>query len=205
MRSRGWLDDTIIAVTSDHGEEFWEYGRWGHGKSLSEEVLHVPLLLHYEHDHRARGGRRISTPGQLVDVLPTLLDLAGVETPEGLDGRSLLSHEQTESRVLFSSLRMDEFDLRSARRHPWKLVWNHEQNRRDLYDLRKPAPERSAIPVGANPETARARKELADSLAKSLAEPAGRTESVAELPHDVEESLRALGYLEAAEDPAGAK
>ncbi len=95
--------DTIVAVTSDHGEELWEYDRRGHGKSLSEEVLRVPLLLHYPRDERATGGRRIAAPSQLIDVLPTLLDLANIDIPEQIDGRSLLSPDQPDSpRVLRS-------------------------------------------------------------------------------------------------------
>jgi len=196
IESRGWLDDTIVAVTSDHGEEFWEYGRRGHGKSLSEEVLHVPLLLYYKGDARATGGKRIATPSQLIDVLPTLLDLANIELPEQLDGRSLLSDEQQKSRVLLSSLQLDDLDLRSARAYPWKLVWDRKRDRRSLYDLRLEEPERVAISLGADEESSKARKRLVERLARSFAEPTGSAESVAELPSDVEAALRALGYLE---------
>jgi arylsulfatase A-like enzyme len=196
IQSRGWLDHTIVAVTSDHGEEFWEYGRRGHGKSLSEEVLHVPLLLHYPGDQRATGGKRIATPGQLIDVLPTLLDLANIESPAQLDGRSLLSNELQKSRVLLSSLQLDDFDLRSARAHPWKLVWDLKRDRRSLYDLRQPEPERVAIPLDADPESSKARKRLVERLARSFADSTGSAESVGELPSDVEAALRALGYLE---------
>ena len=195
IQSRGWLDDTIVVVTSDHGEEFWEYDRRGHGKSLSEEVLRVPLLLHYPRDERATGGRRIAAPSQLIDVLPTLLDLANIDIPEQIDGRSLLSPDQPESRVLLSSLQLDGYDLRAARRHPWKLVWDRKQDRRDLYDLRRADPERIAIAADASPEAASAHKELIYRLAQSFAEPTGSAESVGELPSDVEASLRALGYI----------
>ncbi len=79
--------DLVIVVTSDHGEEFYDHGLFTHHQ-LYDEVMRVPLIL------VARGrippGVRVATPVSLVDVPPTLLALAGVAEPQGLDGRSLL-------------------------------------------------------------------------------------------------------------------
>ena len=82
-------DDTIVVVTSDHGEELFEHGGWKHGRTLYEEQLRVPLLLRWE---GAIGGRRrIAAPVRLLDLAPTLLEAAGIEVPAGsLNGRSFL-------------------------------------------------------------------------------------------------------------------
>jgi arylsulfatase A-like enzyme len=87
LRGRGALDTTLLLLTSDHGEELLDHGRVGHGGTLYDEVLHVPLLI------RPPGGAeasRIAEPVRLLDVLPTLAAAAGVPAPAGLEGRDLL-------------------------------------------------------------------------------------------------------------------
>ncbi len=82
----GLSQEVLLAFTSDHGEEFFDHGRSFHGQSVFGELTHVPLVLW-------QGGklepRRVIETVQTVDVMPTLLDLAGIESPPGIDGRSL--------------------------------------------------------------------------------------------------------------------
>jgi len=83
----GVLDDTIFVVTADHGEEFFEHESVGHGHTLYQELLHVPLIV------RAPGlfpeGKRISAMASLSDVVPTVLDATGNRIPEGVEGAPL--------------------------------------------------------------------------------------------------------------------
>ncbi len=85
LERRGLADDTLVVVTADHGEEFWDHGSVGHGHNLYEELVHVPLIV------RAPGlpPARMDGPVGLVDVVPTVLDALGEPVPEGLSGRSL--------------------------------------------------------------------------------------------------------------------
>ncbi len=81
----GLWETTLVIVTSDHGEEFGEHGRIGHEETLHREALHVPLLV-------AAPGlepRTVETPVGLADLVPTVLELAGVASARTLDGRSL--------------------------------------------------------------------------------------------------------------------
>lgn len=75
----------VVAFTADHGEAFGEHGCWGHGLNLYREALHVPLLL------RGPGvpNKVERGPVQLLDLIPTLLDLAGCPLPNGMVGRTL--------------------------------------------------------------------------------------------------------------------
>jgi len=82
-------DNAIIAVLSDHGEEFWEHGGIGHGHSLHEELLWVPLILRLPGG--ARGGLEMEQPVRLVDLMPTIAELLEIESPEGIDGSSFAS------------------------------------------------------------------------------------------------------------------
>jgi len=86
LRRRNLYDDTIIVVTADHGELFGEHGLATHFKALTEEELHVPLLIRYPPGIPA--GTRVATPVELVDVLPTVLDFVGGGVPP-MDGRNL--------------------------------------------------------------------------------------------------------------------
>jgi arylsulfatase A-like enzyme len=88
LRSLGLDRDVAVVFLSDHGEEFQEHGRMWHGQSVYGEMMHVPLIVRWP--ARLDGGRVVDEPVQLVDVMPTVLDLTGIEHPKGLQGQSLL-------------------------------------------------------------------------------------------------------------------
>jgi arylsulfatase A-like enzyme len=72
---------------SDHGEEFHDHGRMWHGQSVYGEMMHVPLIVRWPGGVRAGGN--VAEPVELVDVMPTLLDLSRLPHPAGLQGQSL--------------------------------------------------------------------------------------------------------------------
>jgi arylsulfatase A-like enzyme len=88
LRALGLDRDIAVAFLADHGEEFQEHGRMWHGQSVYGEMMHVPLVVRWPAGLQA--GRVIDEPVQLVDVMPTLLDLSGIEHPKGIQGQSLL-------------------------------------------------------------------------------------------------------------------
>lgn len=80
-------DPPIVVVTADHGEEIMEHGWIGHTRTLYDELVHVPLVVRIPGGPR---GRVVDRPVSLVDLAPTLADLAGVTfEPSSVDGRSL--------------------------------------------------------------------------------------------------------------------
>lgn len=120
LRDRRLLDDTIVIFTSDHGEEFWEYGRRGHGQALVDTLLQVPLVVRYPGDSRVVAGLRREFAVELVDILPSLLDLAGLAIPEGLDGRTIFNPDrsETESRSTYSEVSIFGQHMSSIREYP---------------------------------------------------------------------------------------
>ncbi len=86
LEASGALANTIVIVTSDHGEEFFEHGNVGHGTTLHREVLSIPLIVHVP----GRPGGRIDAPVGLIDIVPTIAELTGLELAGALDGRSLV-------------------------------------------------------------------------------------------------------------------
>jgi len=102
LARRGLDERTIVVVTADHGDEFFEHGEKGHTHALYEEQLHVPLIVRMP---GLAGGRRVAERVELIDVMPTLLAEAGLAEPPALQGRSLgplLRGEPWEERPAFS-------------------------------------------------------------------------------------------------------
>jgi len=88
LRERGFLDDAVVVVTADHGEEFQEHGARGHGKTLYDEVIRVPLIV------LAPGPPQAGVVEHLVssvDIAPTVLALAGIPIPPSFEGTSFAS------------------------------------------------------------------------------------------------------------------
>lgn len=132
-----WDEDTLVCVISDHGEAFGEHGLVGHGPSLNFSVNRVCFLLAGPGVPAGRHDANVS----LVDVLPTLLELAGLAPPTDLDGRSLLPllrGEAWSERTLFGHRRkrgaeLEQF-LWSAVRGRWKLMVDPTTGEVRLYD-----------------------------------------------------------------------
>ncbi|MEM7204405.1 MAG: sulfatase [Planctomycetota bacterium] len=87
LRDRGALEDTLVIVTSDHGEHFGEHERLGHTNSLYRELLEVPLVIWFP--GHVPAGVRATAPVSLVDLPATVLDLVGLAGSASLPGRSL--------------------------------------------------------------------------------------------------------------------
>lgn len=129
--------NTIVAVTADHGDEFGEHGIRFHARSLYNQVVRIPLIV------RAPGGkpRVVDTPVSLVDVMPTLLDLAGVTGPVGMNGVSLaptIHGEAAPARPILVELLPDaqiKRDMAAVIRAPWKAIWDREANAWSVYNL----------------------------------------------------------------------
>ncbi len=89
LERRGLLENSLIVLTSDHGQMFGEHGKWVHRNSLFEEVLRVPLLFRYS--GVLPQDQALDTAVDHLDVAPTLLEFAGIDIPTQMRGRSLAS------------------------------------------------------------------------------------------------------------------
>jgi len=100
LEDRGDLDETLVVITSDHGDEFFDHGQAGHGWSLYQEQLHVPLILYMEGVFE--GGEVVEHPVHLVDLAPTIARLCGARIPEEWSGVPLGFAPPTTERPLFA-------------------------------------------------------------------------------------------------------
>jgi arylsulfatase A-like enzyme len=184
LRESGSWDDTLVIVTSDHGEQFGEHG-WFLHHTPHEETLRVPLLVKWPGGRRA--GITTTTPSTSLDLAPTLLGHFGAPH-EDLTGRDLARQptERTGRAVMVS--------LGAVRVGDRKLLLSDPP---ELYDLAAdPAERRNLLPAAAaEAETLRAVWERYHQEARRRA---GRVGNVAARPFTAEETeqLRALGYLQ---------
>ena len=143
LREMGLMEGTVVVLTADHGEEFREHGRLGHGKTLFGEVLAVPIILS-GHSAFPAGRRRVHL-ASIVDLAPTLLELAGVEPIEGLQGHSLVAPEDHDERVVFAeSIRFGN-EMRAVRHQRFKLIHSLQGDRRLFFDLEADPHERHLL------------------------------------------------------------
>jgi hypothetical protein len=202
MKERGIFDDTLIIVTSDHGEEFWEYGpyRRGHGHAVTQAQIRVPLIVTFPRSQRVPQGVRERRAVQLVDLVPTVFDLLELPPPSDLDGRSLFAKSDSRlPRPLFTETRL-RHPIHGVIEFPWKLVWNERKDRYALYHLTRPNERGGPVDARAVKGHAAVRKRLEKKLRGHLEaasnRPAAEPVSPDEVSDGVHEALRELGYVE---------
>lgn len=197
LRRQGLYDDTLIILLSDHGEEFFDHGWWQHGKTLYQEQLAVPLVVRFPAGRGA--GDEVEALAQHIDILPTVLDLAGVEWPEDLPGRSLVPRPAGGAPIgapvhAVSYLQLDNRRAESVTTEDAKLILHHYDlgPGRLLFDLVADAAEERNL-YDRRPVLAGFLMSMLDAF--HLAHQRRLTPEEGEFDPELTERLRALGYL----------
>ena len=185
---RGWRD-TIVVLTADHGEEFLDHGGWEHGTNLHDELIRVPLVIQAPNSPAGV----IDAQVQLIDLFPTLLEMAGAPLP-ATSGRALevLWDRRSPSHSAMSEIVGTQSALREER---FKLI-TLASGQVQLFDLARD-PHETLDVAAANPARVNAMRTSLDRMREHALE-AGRgihTEMVPIDP-DVARRLRALGYIQ---------
>ncbi len=215
LRRLGLYDQTMIVITSDHGEEFFEHGGWDHTHGVYDEQIRIPLIVKMPRsDYK---GSRLHPVVRLTDIMPSILDEAGVKyDPETLDGRSLrplLAGKEKGDRVFLAELAENVVDVHIPQRVATnesgrKVILNQPFSKEqmeffrtpplvppavELYDLTADPGERRNL-FGRLEEEALSRALVLRARQVVLQVPArgkGRTRPNKEL----EDQLRSLGYI----------
>lgn len=185
LESRGWLDNAVVIITADHGEELGERGRVTHGYTLYDEVTHVPLIIF---GSGIPANRRIQSVTSSIDLLPTILALAKVPYTLG-QGRNLLELATSAREWVF----MDNIFQTAVRTTRWKLLVTIGKQD-ELFDIVTDPRELNNVASRYPHELALLRKMLGESLeeVKKISPP---TSHARKLDVDMIKRLRALGYI----------
>ena len=207
LDSEGLLENTIIIVTSDHGEEFGEHGSLeGHQWTLYDEVLRVPLIVVFPEStpFPTGGSGRWTQLVQSLDIAPTILDVVGIERPASFEGRSFRALFQNPERWEEASLaQIRRFNQKWSLRTPThKLIFTQDTRTNRFGVPIKPGYE--LFDLVADPGETRdifsEQDSLSVGLARRLRRWAGersRGETVADPQFSPEERerLRSVGYI----------
>jgi len=207
----GRTGSTIVVILSDHGEEFGEHGGWQHGSTVFEELLRVPLI--FWAPGRIAAGRRHATQVSLIDVAPTLLELAGIPLPPTMQGtslrpaviegtappeRPLFAETRARLRWLTTSVSSQQPPFIAVRTGDSKYIVNRpaagEAKPSVAYDLGADPAESVPRPLAAEEQALVDR--LVDDYVAAAAPDAQPGRDAAEIPPDLHERLRHLGYVE---------
>ena len=212
LETSGRLDRTLVVITSDHGEQLFERGGWRHGSEVYDDQILVPAILSLPPALRLRlvgesgtAPPRIAEQIQLVDLYPTVLELLDVPLDHEVQGRSLvplLRGESLESRLAFSeNVNIDAYERKAFRTPRWKLIWQTPKGSRAeemqevvrLYDLTRDPGEH----VDVSHEHREAVVEQLSRMQRLVEGGAASDDEVPDdLPPDLKERLRALGYVD---------
>jgi arylsulfatase A-like enzyme len=160
LEQEGLLENTLVVVLSDHGEGFFEHGLVSHGNSVYEELIEVPLLLHFPGGEYA--GTRVRGVVQTVDLFPTVLDFLELPPSDETDGASLLPACRSGRAERRPALSADP-QLFSVTLWPWKLIVPRDGKPCVLYGLDADPGETRDVLADAQPA-------LVDSLVAPLVE-----------------------------------
>jgi arylsulfatase A-like enzyme len=196
LKDKGLDKNTLVIFTADHGEEFWEHGDWGHGQSLYQELIHVPLIVWGANLQP----EKIEDPVALIDLAPSLLESLGLPVPAEFQGESLLGlfrGEPKRERGMFSEATRHFEEMKSIQDESYKLIWRHETKRYELYDLHEDEAETKNIYSPEHPAFKRFENELWPWADKNLLlqkRVSGR-ESLPGQDEELKRRLEALGYI----------
>jgi len=191
-------ENTLLIITSDHGEVFGERNIIEHSFALYQDEIHVPLIIHYPNN---KEGHIIDDVVSLVDIMPTILELLGDETPEELQGNSLLNMRAGNLRTVIS----ESFTGANEKKkyaHRFQPEWaifsgsskfiKSADGRREFYDLSSDPSETRNLFKTDHHESEKLEKELNEWL-KTV-----KNESGSPVDYDRKniERLKTLGYVE---------
>ena len=203
------LDQTMVIITADHGENIGEHQMMGHQYCLYDTLLHVPLIVHYPRGTAAP--TRIGHQVQTLDLLPTILSMLGDTSSEAyrsLQGHDLLSPTEREFTFAewerpdltpfyqkFPGVDVSRYDraLKMVRSDRYKYIWASDGNH-ELYDLQADPDETHNVITGRSDVFREMDRRLAGWRAHFKA--TAPLEEAPEFTQVVKERLRALGYLE---------
>ena len=202
LKELGRLEDTIVVVTNDHGEEIYDHGSFGHGWTLFEEMIRAPLMIHYP--PLFPKATRIDEITEHVDLAPTLVEALGLPPMKGTEGVSFLPalHGSVEQEPRYA-IAISDNGKRSIHIGSWKLEISKSKGWKYLFDMSAEAPEKRDRRVDAELAGRLCEVYMGEGMAvpsklqRSSGVGGGRrfTAQDAVMDEETRKQMEALGYL----------
>lgn len=164
MRKQGLLDNTLVVITGDHGEAFAEHGQIAHNGSSYEEGIRVPLILH---GPMLGEPRMIAGLRQHTDIMPTVLDIAGIKYSGVLPGKSL-STDFAGHTDLITACFYQDYCLNHLSADGKKVLFFYGKRALQMYDLNVDPKETNSLLSESRQEDAKERLHVAARIKKSF-------------------------------------
>jgi arylsulfatase A-like enzyme len=208
LKGLGLWKKTLIVLLSDHGEEFYDheeiskkygfdprniYG-FGHGQSLYQELLSVPLIMAGGNIPK---GKAVEGNAGLIDVMPTILDYMKIEasTPmEGISLRGAVSKGKIEERPIYSESIAYGYEKKALQLNEWKYIFSFYNEMEELYNLKQDPQEKNNLITQEQERKKFFKKQLAAFLDKK-SDTRFEDEEEEPISIEVKKKLKELGYL----------
>lgn len=131
LKRRGIYDKALIVFTADHGEEFQDHGGWWHGTTLYDEQINIPLIVKHP---QSAGSQVVTDLAAHVDILPTMLSIAGVDVPKQAQGKplALAAGAGPVRDSVFAEEDLEGNVLQAVRTPEWSFISANKGNPRGL-------------------------------------------------------------------------
>lgn len=189
----------LIVLTADHGEEFFEHGGKGHQRTLFDEVVRIPLIFRWTGD--LPQGATVTDQVRLIDVMPTILALAGVRLDTKVQGRDisrLLRGDIQPAQSAICELLVNQGQTRALRTNRMKVVKDWRSSKWAYFDLEQDPREQRAIASSTGPAKAlleELEKTTRESLSLYVRRTHGKSQEV-QISEEMLQRLRSLGYID---------
>ena len=193
-------DNTIVIITADHGEEFMERGKFGHGRSLYQELIHVPLIIYIPSD-KELGAKRVKSTVEVRSIARTVLDLSGIKNTQFRGKNLLITAEDEESGNYAFSQHPNKEGVYPGQEtiitDNWKLINNLTLSTYELYNIENDPGEKINLFESTENGSDGVKKELISKLSGINTKRVGVAEvEEVEFKEEDIKRLKALGYIE---------
>lgn len=196
------LDNTLLVITSDHGEEFFEHGVFGHRQNLFDTTLRIPLIFWCP--QLFTGGKSVEQQVRIIDIMPTILEIVGLpQSQEGL-GKSLISFingsdQKTFSASSFAEVQSSTMYQEALRTEYFKFIRDYKRQKKYYYNLEQDRLELEPLTDEEDPALVSAQEQYLSrrftlvSYKEKL--PWGESNKSPEMDDELKERLKSLGYI----------
>jgi arylsulfatase A-like enzyme len=193
--------NSLIIITSDHGEEFLEHGQMGHTNNLHQESIHIPLIVKFPHSSKQE---IVNEQRNLVDIMPTVLSFLDFKPAEQISGKSFWGNRISlfgikkglikKGRRHYNFSELDKFSIQKTLLTPkWKYIYNYRNKKEQLYHMKSDPLELNNLANKKIKQCYKLKEQLFGWVSNAKKTPTRK--HAYHLSTEEEEKLKSMGYI----------